>query len=436
MLVLAPSTRAEDPPPAALTENAALDYWKACALLRVPRTPEETVILNFITDGMPSLPPGVLSIRSGAGRWLLEEAPAWAALADAAARPACVFSAPTGSPVPNRDYLPYLDTLSRHALEAAKAFEYYDNKDGAATIYTSLLGLAAHLDRGNDLNACIFAADIIQHTLGGLVGFLSREPPSSAATILTRYFANLPEQTLHLDRYIEVTADRYAEWLQGDPDLMERRLETLYVNAREASAVDQLITLPRDKKIVRLEKWIEDYRARIDALAEETRKPYQLGLFNLRDLDAEKNALKEAEPGTDVNPLVPLLVPSMERAYERFLLAEAQMTMAAVVSAAALYHADLGKWPKSLEEVASFVGRTFNRDPFTGQAIQYKLRKGMPRVGVRAPKRLVEQPGIIHVIDLADRKRTDQERVEQVIKDIQTETRREKIRQRQATMEP
>jgi len=160
--VLVLLARAETPSPDTLAQNAALDYWKACALLRAPQTPEETRILNFITNEMPNLPPGVLAVRTGAGRWLLQEAAAWAALTDGASKPFCVFSSPSDSPTPNRDHLPELDRLTRRALSAAKAYEDYNNKDGAATIYVSLFGLASHLDSERDLNAGVFAADLIQ----------------------------------------------------------------------------------------------------------------------------------------------------------------------------------------------------------------------------------------------------------------------------------
>jgi hypothetical protein len=411
-------------------KNAALAYLKAYAALEQPRTPEALEVLAFIEKDLPDLPPAVLSVRPMAARWLLTERNAFIGLIQASRIPTCSFDIETkGTPSLDLTHLTPVKQLVRHALEGAKSYEFVDNDQGAAEIYAALFGLAQHLDQDNNLTSGLAAADITQDTLVALSGFISRSPSAEAMTVLTKYFAQAQRPFFHLPEYFENEASRYGNWLLSDPDLVTRKIGALYPKGTQSLAVDQLVTLDAERRMQRTKKWVDAYREHVTRITTAMKKPHTIGLYELRDLDTERKEILE-NPETAETPLTALLIPAAEKVYERFLVAEAHITLADILCAAGRYRADINSWPEDLEATSKYLGRTFERDPFTGQDFQFKLRKKMPLAGFRAPKWIAKDAGIVHVVDLAKRLARDDQLSADATKAIQRQERREKLQER------
>ena len=73
------------------TENAALHYWKAVALLAEPVAAEEIEALQFIEGDLQDLPPRALQDRPVVQALLDRDAEAMRALHEGASKPRCNF---------------------------------------------------------------------------------------------------------------------------------------------------------------------------------------------------------------------------------------------------------------------------------------------------------------------------------------------------------
>jgi hypothetical protein len=158
--------------------------------------------------------------------------------------------------------------------------------------------------------------------------------------------------------------------------------------------------------------------------------PYTEGLPRVRELDAKKKLPPEAvQVLPSENPLVPLLVPTMESTYENFLLAEAQFDMADILCAAALYRGQAGAWPPNLDELSRFIRRTFPKDPFSGEDFHYKLSHGTPVLTTRVPKHIASEGGSLYEANIGQRAKRDEAKTKILIKQIEQEHRNAMLQQ-------
>jgi hypothetical protein len=388
-------------------DNAAIDYWKAAALMQQPRTSDEVTILSFVEKQLPVLPPKVFAVYPEAGQWLLEGRGLAAVLNDAAQKRQCDFGIRSGKgPMLNLEHLATLKALAARGLATAKAYEFYENTEGAATIYRDLLKLAEHIDDDKNLSSSLVGLEIVEWIVEDLEGFLSREPPALAVAVLDRYFQQRRRPMYKLGDYLRGAGSPFARWLLEDPTLAEQRLGVLYGRAPKRPAMERLVTLTPDKKLRRLHNWVMDYESWLIRLGDAVDQPYKTGIRAVRKMDKEKEELASSDDG-GANPLIPLLVPTMDNFYESFLLAEGQLDMAAILTYAAVYRAQMGRWPVSLEELHGEVRRRLPKDPFTGEEFYYKLIRVRPRIVTRAPKWMARKD-LVYTLDVSARKEADE----------------------------
>lgn len=420
VLAAAAASRGADAPPLPCQDNAAHFYWKAAALMQEPMTRGEFDIAAFTEKDLPMLAPRVLFLRMDAFRWLLNERPMLNALADASRRTTCDFLVRSGdSPRLDLSHLPRLKAVTLRALAVGRAYQYADNAEGAALLETLLLRMVESLDRDVSLGSCLAAADILQLVLSDLEAFLGRTPRATAAVILSRYFITAPSRLLHPGDALRDEARRYGDFLLADASRPEQRLATLYGTARSRPGVDRLVTLDPKRKQERMKQWVAGYRRHMLALAEAVDQPFQDALSAIQRLDAQKAAMEKKPPKEGANPLIPLLVPTMAGAYQKFVLAEAQYDMASILCPAALYRAETGAWPPDLEALSRFANRVFPKDPFSGEEYHYRLSRGSPMLTTRVPKTLANRPGMIYSLEPESRAKTENDRVSRYIRVMQ-----------------
>jgi hypothetical protein len=379
--------------------------------MRQPRTPEELQIVKFVDADLDDLPPRLFSLRPVIAQWLLQERPVVAALTTAATMPYCDFQVHTGgNPFPDLEHLPEMQRLTERALATAKAYEYAENQQGTAGIYYGLFQLVENLDQDRNLTSGLRAADLLQSVFYELEGFLSRDPSENAMDILADFFRDIERPVFHLGDYILQEGQRLGRWLMEDPLLAERRLARLYGRAAKRPAIDKLVTLSPQRKERRLQDWVMEYESWMIRLADAMQQPYDKAHDLLEDLTREKEKLKAKEDAPGVNPLIPLLVPSLDEVYDRFMLAEAQFSMARILTMAGLYRARNGRWPIDLQEIETVTIRPLPDDPFNDKSFYYKLVKLRPRIITRVPRWLARNDGYIYLADLARRRKQDERR--------------------------
>ncbi|OQW97148.1 MAG: hypothetical protein BWK77_02565 [Verrucomicrobia bacterium A1] len=417
--------RAQTSKPAGPTENAALFYWKAAGLMQQPQTQEQLQFARFADNAMRNLPPRVFAAKPDVLRWLLNERSALTALGQAARFKTCAFAlrAP-GIPGLDVSHLPRLQALMRRALAAAKAYEYADNRDGAASIYASLFTLVANLDQDRNFTSGFTAAELLQELVLEVEGFVSRDPPASAARLLADYFKPVLPNLFHPAGYLLDEARLNSAWLLTAPDRAQDKLSRLYGNTAHRPAVEQLMSLDRVKQEERLRAWVHDYIRQMKALAEATELPFNEAQIQLRELDRQREAMRKDPSGGD-NPLIPLLVPALSQGYQRLLLSEAQFDMAEILACAAAFRQGTGTWPARIAEINQYMHRPMAQDPFSGEDFYYRLVKDLPVVAARIPKSLANDSALLYRLELAQRRRKDEERAQAALRQLKEEKERE-----------
>lgn len=393
-----------------IQRNAALHYWKAIASQNTALSPEDAATLMFINQDFQGLPPSALEIRQDAARWMINETALIASLNQAASLPVCIFATEEpDSPRLRLTHLAPLRTLLLYGISISKAFEYVENTDGAAGLYTILLDMTLKLNQDRSPLSSRVGMNLLQDLLMGLEGFTLREPPLESLEILEFFFANNPEAPFSIAQGLADDAERIADWLRSSPETLLDRLSSLYGKNRAPSAAILLLsTLPVEEQMARVELWLDEYLTRINALHSLFEKPYLAGLAEINDYDRTRTELPDA---TVENPLLPLLLPAARDLYEREQLAKGHYTIMKILVSAARYRALIGKWPKNLDVLKTFTNRSFAPDPFSGQPIHYRLKNDLPRLVIRTPKQMAAANQVIYTIDLSVRKNQDQDAV-------------------------
>jgi hypothetical protein len=399
---------AENPPPADLSQNAALEYWKAIALMRFPVTRQELEFYPFVEDTLINLPSQCFALRPETARWLLGDRPMIQAFSRAVTLEDCVFNLETDTGRGyNLTHLLELRRLARRALNISKAYEYVDNTEGAAEVYANLISLCRHLDQDQNITSGLSAAEILQATVAHLEGFYARQPSLEAVEFLNHYMKSLEQPIFHLDDYIRRQARHDEQWLTSDPGRLPQRLAELYGDRTSKPALDLLMSLSKEQRAELLETWLEGYRRHMEELAVSAAKPYLLGVEMIRFLDDQIEQVPADKLSKDTNPLIPLLVNPLREQYERFLLADAQLGLAVVMSQAAHYKSLIGHWPPDMATLEKYTNRSIPLDPFSGKPFHYRLRNNEPRIIARVPKWMAAKKGTLYTIDMAERKEAD-----------------------------
>lgn len=408
------------------TQNAALHYWKAGALIRAPVTKDELEFARKADVLLADVSPAIFVSQPELLQWLLGTGAMLPALHQARACAVSQFTIRPGpEPFLDLSHLPVLRAATRRAHAMAKAYEFVDNTPGAAAIYVDLLKMVQHLDQDRNLISGFVAADLLQLNLSELESFLSRNQSAEAVAPLAEYFNSLPTPVFHPGKYLRDEVRRYGDWLLADPARAEERLSRLYRNTKSKPAVEKLITLDPQKKKARLKNWVDDYRERMADLADAVDLPFASGLPRVRRLDEQRESVQPSAPAPGDNPLVPLLVPKGADMYERFLLAEAQLSMLQILCAAAACRADTGFWPENIDAVSRHARTTMPKDPFSGEKFYYRLEGGMPVIITRVPKRMMSKKGASYHIGLGDRKKLDESNTAEAAKGIRDESVRD-----------
>ncbi|HDL77279.1 MAG TPA: hypothetical protein ENG36_00730 [Lentisphaerae bacterium] len=402
-------------------ENAAYHYLKAAALVPNPRTAEQFDMLMFARTEMRDLPPQGFNAWPEAARWLLRQDAVLEALARATRCKRCVFDiSREPSPTLRLDHLGVMRRLIHYGMAVSKAYEYAQNPRTAAEIYGYLLRLIFDLDQDRNLNSALVAVDELQLIMDELVPFLERTDDADAALRVMRVLRTKSRPAFHLGEYLREESRRFSRWLLMDPDAAVEKLNRLYGQQEHRPAVDRLLAVEGAEREELLRRWVMDYESRMIRLADAVERPYLKGISIVRTMDRHRETLVRAGGSlpAGANPLVPLLQPSMERVYQRMLLAEGQIEALRLLCAASIYRSGKGRWPLSTAELYQGKEQRVPRDPFSGQELYYRLVRSRPRIVIRVPRWMARGEMFHYIFDLSEIRERQQRNLESLVKRI------------------
>jgi hypothetical protein len=431
---MAAPVRGQEPTNPACFDNAAWSYWKAQAKLQPILTREHLDAVLFAENQLGSLPPKAFAYRPEAGRWLIREKGMLAELHRAASMTHCAFNPLPESGLPmDFSHRDILRDVWKRALAAAKAFEFVEQHDAAVSVYLDLFKLLDHMDDDEDWASAYVALSWLPELVYELEGFFSRFPPRLAVQPLADYLAQRRQQPIYPMRaFMRREMRTYASWLLEDLAQTERRLISLYKGREPMPAVEGLLGLEDQAKRERLAEWLSGYQKEVLQLAESLEKPYPQAVEAIRAGDERIRAMAEDPDLAEANPLVPLLMPPMERTYQEFVAAETAYALVEILAVASVYRDFVGDWPDDIPMIEQFGTREFPPDPFTGQPIGYTVRKSMPRVDIAIPQWLEQRGSVFAVADLARRVENDQASLDQWVRSITEQERQQARRAEQA----
>jgi hypothetical protein len=398
-------------------DNAAVDYWRARAVMQAPAEPADFALLTFASELLPIMEPRVLALNPDAARWLLRDRPMLGHLRDAAGRTFCYFHPPGPGRGPgDLTHHKIVAELASRALAVASALEFVENEEAAGQAYADVLRMLDRLDEDLEWASAYRRLSLLPETVSAVEGFCSREPPRQALTAVTDYLAGLDRPCFPQQAYLEKEKQTYRSWLLKDRNQARERLAALYGQAALQPAIDKLSTLSAADRSERLEAWFTEYEREMSNLATLVQEPYDKALRGIENLDKRVARLADDPSAEGVNPLLPLLLRPFAQTYQQFLAGEAIHTMLDIAVAATVQRDFTGSWPDRLEQIESFVGRSFPVDPFTGKPHRYDLRGGQAYVSTKAPSWLRRQTNMALEIALDDRRERDAKNLDKQVK--------------------
>lgn len=384
-------------------------YWRAAALMPRAYTPAQLETQRFIDQELLNLPIQVFNLRPDAGEWLLASKPAFDQVDMALAISSPDLNMGTAER-PRRDLYPYLERLTRHLMASAKARAYILEPDTAARRYAQALGIALVLSDLPDLDAKVLSANLIQELCQALEGALPTLETPSQIAMLSEAFITRKHPAIQLGNALRKEQVDYTRWLMEQPEQTATKLSMLYGQSETRPALDALDAMPAIRRPAVMREWMKAYWNQMDDLREAVSLPYTQGLSQIKKLDALRAKM---EKNPELNPMIPLLTPEIQRLYERIMLTEAQLNAAEFLVTAAAFKHDKGRWPFSSLELSDYSPHKLPSDPYTGMALYYKLKHGAPRIIIRVPKWIASSPNLFYEYNFYERGREDEKRLKE-----------------------
>ena len=403
-------------------DNAALDYWKAGALLRPILSQGELEAAVFIEKQLHLLPPRVFSLRPEAARWLLEERPMLLALHDGVDKPYCQFN-PPGVPEPDLTYRGVMGKVIRRALAAASAFEFIDSEGTTSRIYVDVLRLVDHLDDDMTWSSAYDAMGRLPAVQDAIAGFLSRNPARQSIEPLNEFLSGMQRPVHSIDELLREEMRGYVRGLLTDVEGIDRNVLSFYKEGEAALAANLLLPLDEEGKKKQLVAWLDGYQNEVSGLALAASRPYPEAIRIIEESDKRIAAMKKDPDKAQANPILPLLMPPLTRTYQQFLAAEASHTMLQILVAAAIYSDFVREWPEDLKVLEQFAGVSFAPDPFTMKPIDFDQQRDGVRVRIRAPKWIGKETRIRVEFDLDEVFERNAKNYEALVKSIDEKQR-------------
>jgi hypothetical protein len=392
------SARAEEP---AQPGNAAVHYWCAAAVMNRPANEQEQKVLDYIEE-WSFLPPKVFIERRDAFYFLQEDLKPGGTMDMLHVGAECSFcdfdtAALICQGWQQNDHL--LRDLARRGWGAVTVLEGQGDLIRAAQLHADLLQFSAHLCQCPELTGALNGGAILTASLDKMGAFLSLKPGTEALRGLRDRFNRIPPNPMSFSRCwtyearfqppllkkaVRLTDSDLDEALRSHDeknDLVEWQASSVF-GPEWKSVIQMLRSKKLEERQALVEGWAKQLGEELDAFAKAGDAPPTEAERRIRAQVEHMCRLAKAAEGNSA-PENPTLAPwtgLIMGLYPTFVRHNASLEMGRILCAAALFEAESGQYPASLDALAKYFPAGVPKDPFTGQDFLYALEEGFPCV--------------------------------------------------------
>lgn len=380
-------------------DNAAINYLLALTLLHHPADAEEQKAREFLDNEFGSLPPEALADRPDAETYLSKESyasgPCWP-LNEGALKPTCHFdidwSTGPGAQLP---HLAALRNLAREARAIAKYKIFTGQHAQAAEIDADLIRMGAHLGEDPVIIHGLVGVAVQVIGVDAAMGLLASDPPRDAVETLMTGLQRTPSEPFNAANWVRGEAESYSNWFIAHP---------------KAVFSDASTTEITEEQRVRAIHAIATYKRNLLAAADAMEGRYYESMPRLGPLDEKIQQQVKANKEDVGVILLSQIMPAYLRIPREVARADAQLGMLRILTAAAMWKAETGAYPDTLEPLKKYFPDGLPTDPFTGKDFVYSFQVGFPRVECAAPEDVMKTFGTMEdplALDLGRRIQKD-----------------------------
>jgi hypothetical protein len=395
-------------------ENAAVDYWAAVAELRGQRLDADPDLVA-VADELRGLPAGAFSVDPRLVRLVEGDADAMEFLHMGAAKGFCRFDVKWEDGFDAKLlHLGAMRELARRAVVYAKLLDSQGRHGEAAEVYADLIQLSSHVAEEPTIISMLVGAAILDVTSKAVEEWLAGESPRGAVAALARRLEAGRRvhafRTLAPKYYLDAERRIMTDYVRRAADALPDDLGRFARGGNDPAGIrGHLSRLKPEEKETFMERAIAGYDEAMKAYADAFDGPYFMRKEAIEK--ANRSVAEATKPGADPRPedvLLPVLMPALTRAVDRFYLAEARLGALELLVAAAAARGRDGKYPAVVEDLAPAFPDGLPKDPFTGKGFVYELVEGRPRVAIAPHADLAaERPARAFALDLTRRLEED-----------------------------
>jgi len=257
--------------------------------------------------------------------------------------------------------------------------------------------------------------------LRALMGRLNRIPPNPLSFSPTRLVKYLPALTAFGNKDLRLVTDEDLD--DALNAIQKQRKQATLLRPHLENVLQILRSQKPENRAGLVDRWIKQIEDELNALAKTSSGPItesepRVRAWTERLMQLAKPDDKQGWPG---NPLLPEETETEVADYRNCAIANARLEMGRILCAAALFEAETGKYPASLDALAKYFPAGLPKDPFTGNDFLYSLDEGLPCVTAQPSASLrQEMPSWYCRMSLAQILTDQAKRVERYRKELQT----------------
>lgn len=397
-LIMATATYSASAKEPAQSSNAAVHYWCAAAVMRRPENAREQKTLDYIED-WSLLPPEVFIERRDAVDFLradLVRGGTMDMLHLGAECPLCDFDTDRQTA---EGWLPHDELfriLARRGWAEVCALEGQGEFLRAAQLHADLLQFSAHLCQSPELGTSLVGAAVMSASLGQMEAFLALKPgPEALRALMDRLNRIRPNpmsfsrcwsysakfRPMLLTKELRLTDEDLDQALRWDDKRKDLKPPLLFFLMPEWKTTLQFVRskTPEERRAL-VEGWAKQVGEELNAVAKAGEGPPAEAEPRIQaEVERMKQLAKPADSGAG-NPFLASQAGLPVNVYAHFARINATLEMGRIICAAALFKAENGRYPTSLDALAKYFPAGLPKDPFTAKEFLYALEEGLPCV--------------------------------------------------------
>lgn len=380
--------------------NAAVHYWCAVAVMKRPANDQEEKVLDYIEE-WSFLPPKVFIERDDAVYFLkedLERGGTMDIIHVGAECPLCDFDT---DGLMAEGWLPPVGLLrhvGQRGCAAVSVLEGQGDMLRAAQLHADLLQFSAHLCQCPQMLYALSGTAVLRGSLEQMEALLALKPGPDVLRALMDRFNRIPPNPLSFTRCWLYLAKFQPSQLKKETHLTDKDLDETLESLKEndwntlrtygpfGPEWKTIALTLRSKKLEErqalVESWATQLGQELNAVAKAGEAPLAESEPRVR-LQVERMrrlAMPADAKSMPRNPFLAMWTELPIVNYATCARYNATLEMGRILCAAALFEAETGGYPTSLDALAKYFPAGLPKDPYTGRDFLYSLEEGLPCV--------------------------------------------------------